>query len=262
MENIKDLMVGRSDLYRVDPKDLHVEQSFNARDFTKADTQEHVRRLAAKIKENGFDLSKPIMAKHIDGKLYIRDGECRHRAVMSPIKAGVEIESVPAVVVRSKNVDDFVFMLNGNDGKKLDVFEEADAFKRLVSFGLTPDAIATRIGKPTSYVKERLVQGEADHEVRQLVREKALPLSAPKNIVRAFAEKKATIVAQAKAAKSNGKKVALKDAKRATNGHADYIAYGAVKRLYESLNTRLARTPGDEALRQQLAGVMMVLELA
>lgn len=262
MPNIKDVMQGRSDLYRVAPQDLHVEPGFNARDFGKPDVIEHVRSLALKIKAQGFDSSKPIKVKWVDDLLVIRDGECRHRAAMQLIQEGFDIPSLPIVITKGNNVDDVVEMVNSNDGRKLDAFEEADAFRRLQSFGILIEEIAGRIGKSTQYVNDRLLQGEADSDVRELVRDGTLPLTAAKEIVRLPVADKKNVIEKARKAKKEGRKVSVKEAQRATKGHGDYIPYGAVKKLHAQLETKARKRPKDEVLKGRLEGVDLVLKLA
>jgi ParB/RepB/Spo0J family partition protein len=143
---IKDVAIGRSDLYRLDPKLIQVKADWNSRDASDPANAAHINELAASIKEIG--VKKPLVC-YMDGDtVYVTDGHCRLAAVMQLIKAGVEIKSVPVMVEdRHSNEADRIFsQIVHNQGKPLTAIEQAKVFKRLLDLGWLQKDIALKAG--------------------------------------------------------------------------------------------------------------------
>lgn len=92
---LKDFAEGRTDVYKIDPRKLKIKEGWNSRDFNDPANIEHVKTLAASIKEVG--VKEPLKVNMEDNVPYVTNGECRYRAVMMLIEQGVEIKSVPVM---------------------------------------------------------------------------------------------------------------------------------------------------------------------
>lgn len=143
---IKDVAEGRSDIYRVDPRKIQFHDGWNSRDINDPDNIEHVKTLAASIKEIG--VKKPLVCYMEKDIIYVTDGHCRLQAVMQLIKAGVEIKTVPVMVEdRFSNEADRIFsQIVHNQGKPLTGIEQAKVFKRLIGLGWAQKDIALKAG--------------------------------------------------------------------------------------------------------------------
>ena len=70
---------GRSDINRIDPRLLVIVPGFNMREES-PELDVHIDMLAQSIAEVG--VKKPIEVKLEDGKLLVREGHCRARALI------------------------------------------------------------------------------------------------------------------------------------------------------------------------------------
>lgn len=153
---IKDIAVGRSDLYRVDPRIIQVKTDWNSRDASDPANAAHVAELAASIKEIG--VKKPLVGYMENEVVYVSDGHCRLAAVMQLIAAGVEIKTVPFMVEdRHANEADRIFsQIVHNQGKPLTGIEQAKVFKRLLDLGWKQNEIASKAGMSGGRVSQLL----------------------------------------------------------------------------------------------------------
>ena len=160
-------VVKRSDVFHIHPDNIEVVDGWNPRkDFTGED------ELVASIKENGtVDLPPLLVRKTADKRLELVDGERRLRATRRAISEGAEIKSVPVLVTKrgTNEVDLFVLAVLANGSKPFTPTEEAAAFKRFVGWGVGVKAIAARMGKSVSHVRNRLELAEATPEVQAAV---------------------------------------------------------------------------------------------
>lgn len=167
---IKDIAVGRSDIYRMDPRDIHIKEGWNCRDLDTEEAQGDLRELAASIAEVG--VKQPLTVAWEDGKAYITDGHRRYFATMMAIENGAEIKSVPTQTEdRYASEADRVFsQIVRNAGKPLLPIEQARVFKRLVDLGWTETDIARKAGKARPWVVELLELQAAPEAVTSLVK--------------------------------------------------------------------------------------------
>jgi len=202
----KDLeaVVGRSDLLKIDPKEIKIQDGWNPRaEFG------DIQTLANDIKENG--LLVPIRIKRVGDDLVVVDGERRMRAVKLLLEQGVEIKAVPAMLISGKGDSELMFeALSTNTGKPLTFSEEAEAFRRLVAWGVTQSDIARRIGRDPAYVSARMTfVNNATPEVKQAVAENKISKSTAMAIAnKNDAAKQSELLAKAQsstlAVKANG----------------------------------------------------------
>lgn len=145
----------RGDLYKIDPKNIFVEEGFNKRmNFGDQEDMD----LKASIKERG--VLSPLTCYKKEGKeegYVLIDGERRWRMTMELIAEGCNIARVPVIIERKKSIEERTFeMLLLNDGKRFRPIELAEAYKRLKQYGYTDQEIAKQIGKSVTHVKDML----------------------------------------------------------------------------------------------------------
>lgn len=201
-------VIKRRDIYEIDPLQVAVQDGWNPRNGFDPEKDPEDMELVESIFQNG--VYQPITVRNVGGALLIVDGWRRYNAVMLARKRGAEIVSIPAIMAR-KNISDSEAMigaLNSNTGKKLLPSEEAEAFSRLVAWGLNPQEIARRVGKSHMTVVRRLELVDAAPEVKADVDTKAITQAEAKTIVK---DSEGNIDAQREALKQ--KKVEKKEKK-------------------------------------------------
>lgn len=146
---------GRSDIHRVDPRLLVITEGWNNRDESQELT-DHIEMLAQSIAEVGVKM--PIQIKLEDGKMVVKAGHCRTRAVMLAISRGVDIKTVPVVSVdRYASDEDLILeQVITNTGKPLTVMEETRVYKKLLDLGWNQSDIAKKVGKSNGRISQML----------------------------------------------------------------------------------------------------------
>lgn len=166
--------IGTSQFFKVDPKVLIIEDGFNPRE--KFGDVEDIE-LKNSINENGVQIPLKVQ-KTPEGNLKIRDGGRRHWACMQLINEGVDIKSVPVMLIDKNTTDDdgLFLALITNTGKPFKPYEEAKAFQRLKSHGHSVADIARRIGKTQPFVYERLRLINMTTETKQALEKKQITI--------------------------------------------------------------------------------------
>lgn len=164
-----------SDLWKVPRASIRVIEGFNVRNPEDPEYVAHVRMLADSIKANGFYPDKPLsgFVAREDGVdvIYLTDGHSRLAGGDLAVSEGSEIDTYPVVVKpRGTSMEDLtVALYTSNTGKPLTPIETAAVCKRLVGYGLTEKAIATRLNLTKRYVDDLLALIGAPTAVRTLV---------------------------------------------------------------------------------------------
>lgn len=167
---IKHLMVGRQDMFRINPFDLNVKPGWNSRDMEDPENVDHVMALAHSIAEHG--VKEPLTAYLDDGKLWLSDGHCRLFATLYAIEhLGATIRTVP-VKTEERGTDEADRLFSQrirNSGKKFSPLEEGVLFKKLLAHGWTEEMIAKKTGLSAARVGQLLEMQGAPAEVKRLI---------------------------------------------------------------------------------------------
>jgi len=229
MASIKDIAKGRSDLYRVDPRDLKVKAGWNVRDEESLDLEE----LMTSIKEVG--VKQPLTVQVENGQPYVTDGHRRYFATMKLIEQGVEIATVPVQTEDryTNDADHVASMLVRNSGKPLTALEQARVFKRLMDYGLSQTEIAAKVGKSRQWIVNMLELNAAPEELKKLVK--------TGNVTATLAHKTLKQEGGEKAAKTL-KKAVEKTGGKVTEKNVKPSAKSELRTLFDSLTF----TPGAD----------------
>ena len=138
----------RSDIYKIDPKNIVVIDGFNSRtDFGDLD------ELAEQIRQQGMlnpITVVPFKDENGDQKYRLIDGERRYRAVMKLINDGVDIKRISALY-QSRAITEEEMLIQQvmrNEGKPFTPYELGIwATKMMDKFGYTMTEVAAKIGK-------------------------------------------------------------------------------------------------------------------
>src|SRR5260370_14615723 len=203
----------RTDMYKVDPRIVEIEQGHNPRNYDLPENRAHLDELKASIAIDGVRLPISVRQEKATGKVILVDGECRIRACLELIADGTDIKTVPAIVVPGGNEKErLYFSLTANTGKPLSTWECGTAFQRLINFGDTSESVSKRLGYSLRFVNEALELADAPEAIKHLLSEQAVTPSLAVHELRTKAAPEAieSLREKAAAAKANGQKIARK----------------------------------------------------
>jgi len=217
MTTLKEMSVGRSDLFRLNLDDINVVEGFNVREHDAA-YEEHIALLALSISEVG--VLEPLRGYISDGKFYLTNGHSRLIAVRKAnAELGASIETVPVLPEPkySNEADRVLTLLTSNSGRPLSALEQAKVFKRLVDFGWSESDIARKSGVSVTTVIRALEMNALPEAAKQLIRDGKASASLTLETVKSGELDKLT-----EAAANSDKKVTrqkLDNVERAQRGH-------------------------------------------
>lgn len=165
--------VGKKDLYTVDPRLLEEEQGFNARGafddnyFERPDVRAHIDGFKQSYR-NG-DYVPPILVKVVDGRILIREGHCRTRALKELLDEGVEIQKVNVEPLQGDETNQLAIILTSNDSLPLTHLERASVYVRLSAYGLSDGDIAAKVHRTPEHVRQLKQMLEMPFELKTMV---------------------------------------------------------------------------------------------
>ncbi|HBU0563312.1 TPA: hypothetical protein MCP53_002799 [Klebsiella pneumoniae] len=130
----------KGDGFTISPQLLLEEEGFNTRGafcenyYERPDIKAGIRVLADAYKRG--DYVPPIIVKVIDGKVYVREGHRRRRAILLAIEEGADIQFVQVVEHKGDEAEQSLLIATSNDGLPLSPTltlsrEDVDAFQEL-----------------------------------------------------------------------------------------------------------------------------------
>jgi ParB family chromosome partitioning protein len=206
---LKDLSVTTAEIYNLPLDLLTTDPEFNVRNSTPA-LAEHLDMLCDSMLGQGFLRTKPLVVRlSADQKTAtIIDGHCRYAAARMAVAAGAEIKSIPCVS-EGKGVsaaDRVLMLLTSNNGLSLQPLEQAEAVKRLLSFGWTEADIGRKIGRTRQHIANLLDLAAAPDGVKAMVNSGQVSATAAVQTVRSNGDKAVAVLQAAAAhAAENGK---------------------------------------------------------
>jgi len=155
----------RSDLFKIDPRNIIIDEDFNVR-------QDYgdMEWLTKNIIEVG--MLDPIKVAKIRGteQYTLTDGFRRMRAVLKAIEKGHEIPYVRAEVTSGNLEDRILAMLITGMGKKtLNNLEEGEGYKQLIAYGYDVKDIVRKVNKSNAHVYNMLKLADAPMLVKKRI---------------------------------------------------------------------------------------------
>lgn len=147
-----------------------------------------IDELAASIELYGIKV--PIQGfrdKDNDGQWFSIDGHRRIKAAMKLVnEKGLTIRAKVHVVDYRKLSDEqiVVDMVTTNSGKPLNPVELAEAVRRMVAYGNTPNEIAVKFGKPAALVRNLELLAAAPRRLREMIKKNVINYHLVLNILR------------------------------------------------------------------------------
>lgn len=170
-QGMKEIALGRSDIYRMSIDDLHVKDGWNSRvtDFNPEDADDLA--LAQSISQVG--VKQPLTVYWEDSKTWISDGHRRYGAAKYARDVlGAEIKSVPVQTEErfSSEADRVFSQIVRNSGKPLSPIEQASVFKRLIDLGWTIKDLEMKTGMSRNRIVDLLELQAAPVAVTEMVK--------------------------------------------------------------------------------------------
>lgn len=169
--SMRKMAEGRSDVFRVNPFLIEVEEGFNAREIDAKETQEHIDHLAQSIAQIG--VQRPLKVRNKGGKLLLKDGECRLRATIRAIEVyNAEIVTIPVLLAERSETeaDSALGILVENSGLPLTPLAKATVVTRLKNFGWSNEEIAEKAGMSKGRVSQLLDMNGLGDGVKDMIR--------------------------------------------------------------------------------------------
>lgn len=208
---LKEYALGRSETFKIDPRQIQIEPGFNGRDFSDPTNLAHVDDLKKSIRVHGVKQAVTVRLTR-EGAILLSDGECRLRATIELIEEGVDIKSIPCQS-EDRNANEAQRIADQrirNGGKQMTPLENAHNCQRLINFGWTPQQIADYWGITTANVSQLLSIHGLPESVKREIRAGNISATLAVQTVTKEGEKNgtATITSAIAAAKEAGKEKA------------------------------------------------------
>lgn len=213
-------VLSRPVAFQVDPKLIKRREGWNPRfDFgdieALAETIKYQKHLAGGPAEGHGLLNDLRVRRTGPGVFELIDGDRRLTAIELLMKKGESFPKGVPVKIESDNNDleALIRTFTANTGKPMLPLEEAEAFKRMKDAGMSFKEIEKATGRSDNTINDCLALLEADDEVQQAVKTKAVPAGVAKKIAvhaRGDKVKQRELIDEAKkAGKDKTKRVAL-----------------------------------------------------
>jgi ParB-like chromosome segregation protein Spo0J len=262
---IKELSVGRSDMFRIDPRIMQEKPGWNVR-TPSPELTEHIRSLANSIKEVGVKV--PLKVRVEDDIVYVTSGHCRLAATMLAISEGCDIKSIPVYLEErgSSEADRVVDMLI--TGKLLTILEQAEAYYRLKNWGWTADQIASKTGYTSTHIKNCVQLRAANPDILKLISSGKVSATLAMKLIAEHGEDEALKMMQGAvevAIKEGKKKATEKDTRKSPDTKKKSIVWKTwgpkLHHALEAICTCPATGKGSENLGTFLAEGNEILSL-
>ena len=268
---ISGIKVGRSDLWKLDPRHITVKDGWNQRDFDDPDNIAHVQELKASIKEVG--VKEPLTVVMEGDVPFLTNGECRLRAIMELIKDGVDIKSVPVQTEpRSASAADRVAsQLIRNSGKGFTPLEMAGVVAQLDGHGWTDKEIASKAGLVPERIAGLKFLNQATADIRKLIQGGKISATMAEKEIRKVGPEEAekTLLAAVSEAEGQGKAKAgprhVKATKKTDSGGTASADTTEPKKTkvnadYQALFMELLDAIGDETVDEDTVSAEMQID--
>lgn len=189
--------------------DIHVEEGFNKR-IESEQTKDDDERLFQHLMKGRPVPPLEVRVRDESG-VWIVEGHRRHRAYVRCREAGKPVDRIQIIPFTGNDVERIARIMNSNTQLPLSPYEQSLVVKELAGFNLTPDEIASLVGKSRATVDKLLALTQANHDVQTLVKDGAVAVDAAVERVKEHGEQAGKVLASdVEKAKAAGKKKVTK----------------------------------------------------
>ena len=216
-KTIKGMALGRKDIFRINPLDIHEKEGFNARlDYG------DLTSLVDYVLEHG-NVPSPLKVWMEDGTIYVDQGHRRLRAVHMAIEKGADVKTVDCIAepVTYNPEMRLIEMVSSNEGMPLSMLEQGHVFRRLTGGGYEQIEVARKVAKSPSHVSNCIILANASKRIQNLIIEGKVKPTTVLGVLRDIIDEDAQFAALTTAiesAESDGKTVATPGRVRAASG--------------------------------------------
>lgn len=182
---IASISQGSSDMFKIDPRQLHIKAGWNNRDMNAAENVEHIDMLARSIAEVG--VKQPLTIYWEEGKAYVEDGHCRLQAAIRAIEVyKADLKTIPCKAGdRYANEADRVCgQILHNSGKPFTPMEQAKVFKKLIEMGWNQEDIGKKVGYSNGRISQILSLNTMPEGVKKMVADGSVSASMAQQVVK------------------------------------------------------------------------------
>lgn len=235
---IKDIAVGRSDIFRLDPADIRVREGWNLRNTETAEYKAGIIDLKNQIVAAG-GVKEALTVQWEDGAPWLTNGHRRLEAVKLALSEGHEINFVP-VQTEGRNVgevDCILSMILRNSGVPFTPMENAGVFKRLQDLGLTLVQIGEKVGYTEARVRQTIDLLSMPEPVKAHIDAGTVAPTTAAEVVKRVGRERAGSVIEAgvKKAEEKGRKKVMRKDVADLLGEEEPAADDDVTSLYDKL---------------------------
>ena len=128
-----------------------------------------IEELMNSILENG--IKSPLKGYEKEGKIVLKDGHRRMRAINLALERGNKIERVPVIIEkRQLNEEERTLeYLIYNDGKPLTMLEQSEVIRRLINYGWKTTDIVKKTGKARGYIENLIMLTQVPKKVHHQI---------------------------------------------------------------------------------------------
>lgn len=175
----EDPMITKGSGFSIAPELLEEEEDFNTRGafigkeeyFAQPDVVDEIRKLADAYTRG--DTVPAIIVKVKDGRVFVRDGHRRRRAILLAKSEGADIKRIRVEEQSGDEDAQTLLIVTSNNGAPLSVLERAVVFGRLKnSFGWEINEIATRAGVTQENVRNLIKMLDMPLELKKMIQRK------------------------------------------------------------------------------------------
>ncbi|ACD21596.1 conserved hypothetical protein (plasmid) [Paraburkholderia phytofirmans PsJN] len=171
--------------FYVDPRILEFEEGFNLRIETKA-LQASIDAL--EIAYINGAVFPPIDVKVVDGRVILRDGHRRTRAVLQAIAKGHDARRMEAREFKGNDADSVRHMMGTADSRQLSTLEKGIGYKRLLRMGWTKQEVCADRNVSITHLEQALTLANANSDVQILLADELVSVSAALDALREHGE--------------------------------------------------------------------------
>lgn len=221
----------------------------------------NIEELMNSIVQNG--VRNPVKAfTDKDGKIHLREGFRRMRAVNLASKAGKKIERVPVILDERKMSEEertLEFLIN-NDGKPFTMLEQSEVIKQLLNFGLKITEVVSRTGKARGYIENLILLANAPTKIRDYIKSGKISAHAVIQIMQALKGDESKLLEEVetamKAAKESGKEKATP--KHVKNKKVKGASHGKFYKFAEEILNLVSGQRNTHKQREDILSHVMV----
>jgi len=220
----------------------------------------NIDELMASIAENG--IRNAVKGFQKDGKIYLREGFRRMRAVKLAIEKGFQIDRVPMLLEERAMTEEertLEFLIN-NDGKPFTMLEQSEVIRRLLNFGWKVTDIVKKTGKARGYIENLIHLTKVPLKVHNFIKEDKISAHAVIQIIAASKGNAEKVVEDVEAAMQNAKEAGKEKAtpKHVENKQVKGQSYGKFYKWAEEIADLIAGKKETYQQKQEVLDKLMI----